>query len=103
LVSGRIEKAKWLGLSLPTWKGHTALWEESLPSRTVLEKSASTNFQDQIAPFELGRQMQSLNGTNQKTGCHIADVSQQRDRIPIVMQVTRGCDVEHGASSRGKA
>jgi hypothetical protein len=41
VVSGRIEKAKWLGLSLPTWKGHTALREESLTSRTVLEKSAT--------------------------------------------------------------
>jgi hypothetical protein len=27
LVSGRIEKAKWPRLSLPTWKGHTALRE----------------------------------------------------------------------------
>jgi hypothetical protein len=27
LVSGRIEKAKWPGLSLPTWKGHSALRE----------------------------------------------------------------------------
>jgi hypothetical protein len=40
LVSGRIEKANWLGLSLPTWKGHTALREKNLISRTVLKKPA---------------------------------------------------------------
>jgi hypothetical protein len=40
LVSGRIEKAKWLGFSLPTWKGHTALREKTLISRKVLEQPA---------------------------------------------------------------
>jgi len=35
------KKTKWPVLSLPTWKGHTALREESLTSRMVLEKYAT--------------------------------------------------------------
>ena len=40
---------------------------KSLVSRTVLEKPATNCCQDMIAGFAPGRQMQSLNGTNQKS------------------------------------